>query len=268
MLLCPLSLHFHRIRLCAQRYFTVHCFHISQYGAQHQRSSCTIWQWVPGISLPFPFSTCSSAVINKLLSDNEDNVTMQLCSVIWLPCGFNLEVSLDEAVNSPHLTFSLPSPPVSLLEIKMAFPHSGYWNISHKLISTSRKQIAGHSTRILASVGEEKAMTVTHSPPWEAASRKAALWADTLHHFPFLHPSAVVSLGPFCQARKGKEREGRRAARKAAAELPLLMAGRSVGCHRNPQPVTAVPVLAKPKGRLGKLQLTLTAQDQAPYVGA
>lgn len=209
MLLCPLSLHFHRIRLCAQRYFAVHCFHVSQYGAQHQRPSCTIWQWVPGISLPFPSSTCSSAVINKLLSDNEDNVTMQLCSVIWLPCGFNLEVSLDEAVNSPHLTFSLPSPPVSLLEIKMAFPHSGYWNISHKLISTSRKQIAGHSTKILASVGKEKAMTVTHSPPWEAASRKAALWADTLHHFPFLHPSAVVSLGPFCQARKGKEREGK-----------------------------------------------------------
>jgi len=80
-LLCPLNQGFHRIRLSAQRYFTVHYFDMSQHEAQHQRHSCATRQWVPAVSLPSYSLTCPSEVTNRLLSEDGGNVLSHLMAV-------------------------------------------------------------------------------------------------------------------------------------------------------------------------------------------
>lgn len=151
MLLCPLSLGFHRIGLCAQRYFSVHYFNMSRHEAHHQRLSRATWQWVPAVSLPSPSLTRPSEVTNKVLGEDVDNVTMQPCSCAQ---SSDCHVALTQKLTWMKLSFLLILPslfPLSLLEIQMAFFHSGYCNICPKLISASRKQTSGHSTTSLAS---------------------------------------------------------------------------------------------------------------------
>lgn len=213
---------------------------------------------------------------------------MQLCSVIWLPCGVNLEANLDEAVISPHLTFSLPSPLVSLLDIQIAFFHSGKMFICHKICQNSfwhqESKLQGIQPKVLhqdrgRKSNDSNSHLHTQLHQKQHASLTTALWAVTLHHFPFpvLEGEKLCgySLGPFCQARKrkGKGRGGEVCQRRQQLSYPCRWHAEVRGATyyraagRSSHPCPFAWVVAKLKGSPGKLQPFLTAKDQGPYVG-
>lgn len=124
----------------------------------------------------------------------------------------------------------------------MTLSRSGYCSIYHKLISTSRKQTSSTKSCMGVREGESNGSNShlhAHLHRKQRAPRKAVLGADALHHFPF--PAVVPA-----QAARGRSSVAaalvpaarqRGAVPGAAAQLPLLPAGRSAGrARRCPRP--------------------------------
>lgn len=173
---------------------------------------------------------------------------MQLCSVIWIPCGINLEANLDEAVicfpshHLPSFHTSRKSPTGS----NGIFP----FRVLHHLPQTHFNiKKANFINQVLHGGGRKEKQGQKLPCPdtlhrQQHPSRKAILWADSLQqHFPFpRRPRAGsegeklcgCSLGNPCAREAGERQGGEQLPRKQRLSYPCCRRAEVRGCRSPP----------------------------------